>query len=424
MKDKVKTSIEIEFDKAQEQFSKIFQNTPSLPEDSFSFKFQKGRSLVRLSIPGVTESEILKSLNIMKSHIENIRILSFEEGHYSFQALNKNIFNTENLLNNFRLDFFSLINSYLEISKTGNFSQEELNTALSIIELFNRDISFDPAARLRALGASIISGGGSSWDLFAGYSDVKQRIKETILLPLSNPEIYTSIAEITRRVPESNRPTAVLFEGPPGVGKTTAAKIIAEEAAIPLIYIPVESIMSKWYGQSSQNLSEIFDLCDIMGGTILFLDEIDSLAGSREQNMFEATRRVLSVLLRKLDGIDSSGKTITIGATNRLEDLDSALISRFDQIIKFPFPDKKERAAIFKSYAKHLSNDSCEKLAEKSENMSGRNIKDICEMAERRWARKIIIKKLEVTPPETDYYAQSIQIWKNSSLTGMTTKEN
>jgi SpoVK/Ycf46/Vps4 family AAA+-type ATPase len=97
------------------------------------------------------------------------------------------------------------------------------------------------------------------------------------------------------------------------VGKTTVARIIAGDVKVPLVYVPIESIMSKWYGQSSQNLSMIFETADEIGGAIIFLDEIDALAGSRDQNMFEATRRVLSVLLRKLDGIDSVTSTVTIG---------------------------------------------------------------------------------------------------------------
>ncbi len=407
----------ISFDKAREQFEKIFCQDSSISGDKFSFDFQKGQSRVKFSIPPLTDSILFESITVIKSHIDNIRIVTFEDGHYSIQALNKNIFNAENITKNFKIDFFSLINSYLEITKEGNFTQEEINVILKIASLFNSDLSFNPTEKLKGLGASVIDGRGCNWDQIAGYKEVKKKIKETILMPLSNPEIYDSITRITRVKPESNRPSAILFEGPPGVGKTTAARIIAGEANIPLVYIPVESIMSKWYGQSSQNLSEIFDLCDIMGGAILFLDEIDSLAGSREQNMFEATRRVLSVLLRKLDGIDSSGKTITIGATNRLTDLDSALISRFDQIIKFPFPEKDERASIFKTYAKHLDEETCLVLAERSEGMSGRNIKDVCEMAERRWARKLIIRNSEVTPPEPDYYRHSIQIWKNSSVT-------
>jgi len=405
----------ISFDSAREQIYKIFQSESAVSDESFSFNYQKGQSIVKFVIPSLTDMILHESIHIIKSHIDNVRVVSYEDGHYSFQALNKNLFKTDNITKNFKVDFFSLINSYIEITKDGNFTQEEINVILNIANLFNKNLDFDPAEKLKILGATVIEENGCTWDQFAGYSEVKRRIKETILMPLSNPDVYDSITRLTRAVPESNRPSAVLFEGPPGVGKTTAAKIIAGESNIPLVYIPVESIMSKWYGQSSQNLSDIFDLCDIMGGAILFLDEIDSLAGSREQNMYEATRRVLSVLLRKLDGIGSSGKIITIGATNRLEDLDSALISRFDQIIKFPYPDETERANIFKNYAKQLDEVECKLLAEKSEGMSGRNIKDICEMSERRWARKLIIKNKEITPPEIDYYRQAIQIWKNST---------
>ncbi|MFC1671019.1 ATP-binding protein, partial [Spirochaetota bacterium] len=189
--------------------------------------------------------------------------------------------------------------------------------------------------------------------------------------------------------------------------------IISGETDIPLIYVPIESIMSKWYGQSSQNLSQIFDSCEDMGGGIIFLDEIDSLAGSRDQNMFEATRRVLSVLLRKLDGIDAATNTITIGATNRKNDLDHALISRFDQVIYFPLPNEKERASIFANYAKHLSKDDYAILGTKGENLSGRSIKDICEFTERRWARKLLIKKEEPGPPPFEYYKQTLMMWKN-----------
>ena len=153
-----------------------------------------------------------------------------------------------------------------------------------------------------------------------------------------------------------------------------------------------------------------------MGGAVIFLDEIDSLAGSRDQNMFEATRRILSVLLRKLDGIDSAEKTLTIGATNRMNDLDSALLSRFDQIIKFPYPNTEERGAIFSNYAKQLSDDDCTLLGTKTETLTGRNIKDICELAERRWARRLIIQKADIEPPPFDYYRQSVQLWKNSII--------
>jgi len=99
-----------------------------------------------------------------------------------------------------------------------------------------------------------------------------------------------------------------------------------------------------------------------------------------------------------------------------MNDLDPALLSRFDQIIKFPYPNDEERAAIFGNYARHLSAEECSHLSLKSANLTGRNIKDVCEQAERRWVRKILAKSMEAAPPSFDYYRQSLQLWKNSQI--------
>ncbi|CAN0402901.1 unnamed protein product, partial [Ectocarpus sp. 13 AM-2016] len=114
-------------------------------------------------------------------------------------------------------------------------------------------------------------------------------------------EVYDVIARKTRTQFESNRPRAVLFEGPPGTGKTVSARVIAGRSDRPMVHVPVENIMSKWYGESEKKLSAIFDACDEMGGAIIFIDEVDALAGSRSTGgMHEATRRVLSVILQKV----------------------------------------------------------------------------------------------------------------------------
>lgn len=375
--------------------------------------FEKGISKISFAISQINERVLFNITLLTKSYLENVRIHSYGDGFYALQALNNNLFKTENILDNIKIELFGLsANFKAEISKKGNLSQEEINLTIAIYKSFFDQAKEDPAEKLKKIGASVFYDNNNySWSYIAGYEPVKRKIRESIILPLKNPEIYDSIAKLTRIKYESNRPKAILFEGSPGVGKTTIARIIAGEVKVPLIYVPIESIMSKWYGQSSQNLSQIFDACEDLGDCILFIDEIDSLAGSRDQNMFEATRRILSVLLRRLDGIGSVSNTITIGATNRKHDLDHALISRFDQTILFPLPNEKERAAIFSNYAKHLDENSLQAIAKIGNGLSGRNIKDICEYTERRWVRKLIIKKLNPSVPPADYYKNSVANW-------------
>lgn len=106
--------------------------------------------------------------------------------------------------------------------------------------------------------------------------------------PLQHPELYDSIAARTRAAGAgAARPRAVLFEGPPGTGKTTSARVLSARAAVPLVYVPIEALMSKWYGQSEGNLAGLFRHAKALGGCLVFLDELDSLAASRDREMHE-----------------------------------------------------------------------------------------------------------------------------------------
>lgn len=410
----------IPFDRMKEQVEReivSFLERRKYPDDITlpRISYEKGTAQVSFSIPALGDSILNRFIGVVKNHLDQIRIHAFEDGYYALQALNKNLYKTENLYDNLKIEFLGLSSQFrAEFSKKGNLSQEEITLVIELFKTAYSQMKDDPIVRLRKLGASpYIENANLDWSYIAGYDEVKRKIRESIIMPLQTPEVYDSIARLTRRSFESNRPRAILFEGPPGVGKTTIARLIAGEVSVPLVYVPIESIMSKWYGQSSQNLSLIFDACEDLGGSILFFDEIDSLAGSRDQNMFEATRRVLSVLLRRLDGIDAVGNTITIGATNRKNDLDQALVNRFDQTIRFPLPNEKERAAIFANYATHLSAEETTALGVACEGLSGRTIKDVCEIAERRWARKLIIKQQSASPPDFDYYRHSLRIWSD-----------
>ncbi|RRT56526.1 hypothetical protein B296_00047800, partial [Ensete ventricosum] len=218
-----------------------------------------------------------------------------------------------------------------------------------------------------------------------------REIEDTILLALQSPEVYDEVAHGTRCKFETNRPRAVLFEGPPGTGKTTSARVIAKQVGVPLLYVPLEVIMSKCYGKSERLLAKVFSLAnELPSGAIIFLDEVDSFAASRCNGMHEATRRILSVLLRQIDGFEKESQVIVIAATNRKQDLDPALISRFDSMISFSLPDQQTREGIAAQYAKHLLKTEIILLAAATDGMSGRDIRDVCQQTERHWASKLI----------------------------------
>ncbi|GJQ13855.1 hypothetical protein GpartN1_g5646.t1 [Galdieria partita] len=269
--------------------------------------------------------------------------------------------------------------------------------------------SFDRIEKLERkvsrYGASIFFPEDSfSWDMLAGYRTQKEKIEEAVVLPLVHRDIFEKVSCSVRKSYRSPIPKAVLFEGPPGTGKTTVAKILASRGNIPLVHVTMEAITSKWYGDSEKKLSKLLQVSNDYGPCFVFLDEIDSFLGDRS-SMHEATRRTLSVLLRHLDGLTSQNKSILIAATNRKNDLDAALLSRFDEIIHFELPDIDTRAEIIHLYATHLPREALYTLASMGKEFSGRTISDACKEVERMWAAKIVRgeQKLDTLPSLEEY---------------------
>ncbi|MCZ8239417.1 MAG: ATP-binding protein [Leptospiraceae bacterium] len=397
-------------------FSSIKSGSSKLPE----INYDKNESRIRFHARSLNKNNILDCFEVIKNHIENIKLHTLSNGYYCLQALNSNLYDTKSILDNVKFRFSILKNQpEIEITKKGSFIEAELLTTIELFRLTNEgdknNSMLDPREILLNLGIEVYDpllekakGNTISFDQIFGYEKVKQEIFESLIMPLKNPEAFLNISNLTRKYPSNNRPRAVLFEGEPGVGKTTMAKAVSCALGIPLINVPIESIMSKYFGESAQNLAVVFDAAKAMDTVLIFLDEIDSLAGKREDGLFEATKTMLSVLLRKLDGFEGKPNSITMGATNRKIDLDSALVSRFDKSIYFPLPNASERAAILSGYAMQLDEQLRRKIAEKLEGYSGRKIKDFCDMVERRHVTHLIEKNLPISAPSAEDYLKII----------------
>lgn len=397
-------------------FSSIKSGSSKLPE----INYDKNESRIRFHARSLNKNNILDCFEVIKNHIENIKLHTLSNGYYCLQALNSNLYDTKSILDNVKFRFSILKNQpEIEITKKGSFIEAELLTTIELFRLTNEgdknNSMLDPREILLNLGIEVYDPllekakrNTISFDQIFGYEKVKQEIFESLIMPLKNPEAFLNISNLTRKYPSNNRPRAVLFEGEPGVGKTTMAKAVSCALGIPLINVPIESIMSKYFGESAQNLAVVFDAAKAMDTVLIFLDEIDSLAGKREDGLFEATKTMLSVLLRKLDGFEGKPNSITMGATNRKIDLDSALVSRFDKSIYFPLPNASERAAILSGYAMQLDEQLRRKIAEKLEGYSGRKIKDFCDMVERRHVTHLIEKNLPISAPSAEDYLKII----------------
>jgi len=187
-----------------------------------------------------------------------------------------------------------------------------------------------------------------TYEDIGGLKDEIQKVREMIELPLRHPEIFEKLGV--------EAPKGILLYGPPGTGKTLLAKAVATESNAHFIPISGPEIMSKFYGESEARLREIFKEAKEKAPTIIFIDEIDSIAPKREEVTGEVERRVVSQLLSLMDGLEARGKVIVIAATNRPNAIDPALRrpGRFDREIEIKVPDKRGRLEILLIHTRHM----------------------------------------------------------------------
>ncbi|MHA1111731.1 MAG: CDC48 family AAA ATPase [Promethearchaeota archaeon] len=186
------------------------------------------------------------------------------------------------------------------------------------------------------------------YDDIGGLTEPIQKVREMIELPLRHPELFQRLG--------ISPPKGVLLYGPPGTGKTLLAKAVANETNAHFINLSGPEIMSKFYGQSEENLRNVFKEAQEKSPSIIFIDELDSIAPKREETQGDVERRVVAQLLALMDGLDARGNVVVIGATNRVNSIDPALRrpGRFDREIEIGVPDKRGRLEILQIHTRGM----------------------------------------------------------------------
>ena len=244
--------------------------------------------------------------------------------------------------------------------------------SLAIVELLPS--SFDS----QIYGMELVDSPQETYADIGGLEVQINEIKEAVELPLKRPELFLRIG--------IDPPKGVLLHGPPGTGKTLLAKAVAHETNAHFMRVVGSELVQKYIGEGARLVRELFDLAKKKAPTIIFIDEIDAVGASRTEANTSGDRevqRTLMQLLAGMDGFENRGDVKIIGATNRIDILDRALLrpGRFDRIIEIPLPDEKGRLSILNVHCRALTTEDSvdlEEVAKRTEGKNGADLRAIC----------------------------------------------
>ncbi|WP_323675830.1 CDC48 family AAA ATPase [Halorubellus sp. PRR65] len=262
-------------------------------------------------------------------------------------------------------------------------------------------ISEKPAEQIQ--GAEGAASGGAegvpnvTYEDIGGLDDELDQVREMIELPMRHPELFKQLG--------IEPPKGVLLHGPPGTGKTLMAKAVANEIDAHFQTISGPEIMSKYYGESEEQLREVFEDAEENAPAIIFIDELDSIASSRGEASGDVERRVVAQLLSLMDGLEERGQVTVIAATNRVDAIDPALRrgGRFDREIEIGVPDKDGRMEIMQVHTRGMPMSDSVELDEYAENTHGFVGADLESLA-----REAAMNALRRIRPELDLEQEEI----------------
>merc|ERR1712100_393378 len=255
---------------------------------------------------------------------------------------------------------------------------EILNAMAVTQDHFKHAIAKANPSSLRETGGEIPD---ITWEDIGGLAEVKRELMETVQYPVEHPEKFEKFGMAPSK--------GVLFYGPPGCGKTLMAKAVANECQANFISVKGPELLTMWFGESEANVRDVFEKARGAAPCVLFFDELDSIAQQRGGSSGDgggASDRVINQLLTEMDGVGAKKNVFVIGATNRPDILDSALMrpGRLDQLIYIPLPDLPSRVGILKANLRKSTiapDVDLDYVGQTCEGFSGADLTEICQRA-------------------------------------------
>lgn len=354
----------------------IRKNSKTLTQKIDELQRKHEELLESTSVPGERDEYVKTELDKMKRELTEVKkeLSRLKKPPRIVGVVKEKLSNREAVIESSTgPDFMVKIAKYIPEKQIQPGTRVALNKqSLSVVK------TLPPSSDPNVMGAEVVDKPDLDYDDIGGLEDEIREVKETIEEPLIYPEKFKRIG--------IDPPKAVLLVGPPGTGKTMIAKAAARRTNASFIKFVGSELVQKYIGEGARMVRELFDMAKDKSPSIIFIDELDSVATKRMKGATSGDRevqRTMMQLLSELDGFDSIGEVKVMGATNRAELLDKALLrpGRFDRIIKIPMPNQEAREEIFKIHTQHMGIEESidfKTLAQQAEGASGADIESIC----------------------------------------------